>query len=95
MSEKTVVAERRENLKLRSVFDEAYDHVAPFLDPKQTWGGMPLERLAFRMLRDSYPELSSEEARILVVASVRVYSTRNPDKAAHLPKPEEIVLPAQ
>jgi hypothetical protein len=95
MSEKTVVAERRQNTRLRSIFEEAYDRVAPFLDPRQAWGGVPLERLAFRMLRDSYPELSPEEARVLVVASVRVYSTRNPDKAGHLPGPDEIALPAQ
>ena len=95
MSEEPRQVERRQNLKLRSVFDEAYERIAPFLDPRQTWGGLPLERLAFRTLRDSYPNLSPEEVRILVVASVRVYRTSNPGKAEHLPRPGEIDLSEQ
>ena len=71
MSGETVVAERRQNTKLRSIFDEACQLVAPFFDPGHAWGGAPLERLAYSMLRDRYPDLTPEEARILVIASAR------------------------
>jgi len=92
MNEDSPPVDRRQNAALRQMFDEAYERVAPFLDPKQTWGGVPLERLAFRMLREAYPQLSPLETHQLVVASVRVYRHRNPELAAHLPAPEEIAL---
>lgn len=84
MNVKTVAADRRQNLWLRTIFDEVYDRIAPFLDPKQTWGGIPMEGLAFHMLRENYPGLSTTEARILVVALERVYLSRNPGQAARL-----------
>lgn len=93
MSEETTVAERRQNTKLRDLFENAYASIAPFLDPRQIWSGAPLEFLAFRMLREAYPDLSSLEARQLVSASVRVYQARNPASSAHLPRPDEIKLP--
>lgn len=86
--------ERRQNPGLRALFEEAYALVAPYLDPQQSWGGVPLEHLAFRRLREAYPELSPQEAHLLICAFVRVYRTRMPDKATHLPRPEEIVIPA-
>jgi hypothetical protein len=42
-----IQAERRQNPGLRALFEEAYALVEPCLDPKQTWGGVPLEHLAF------------------------------------------------
>lgn len=80
-----------QNLELRSIFDEAYERVAPFFDPTQTWGGVPLEMLAFRILRSAYPELSAQETRQLAIASMRVYRARNPKKAGQS-APEEIAL---
>jgi len=86
------IQERRQNSSLRSVFQDAYKQVEPCFDPKQAWGGVPLEMLAFRVLRSTYPALSSKEANLLVAASVRVYRTNHPDKAEHLPLPSEIIL---
>ncbi len=88
-----VLAERRQNLALRSLFEEAYARIEACFDPKQTWGGLPLEHLAFRMLRETYPQLPPNEVHLLVRASLRVYRTRNPGRAGHLPRPEEIVPP--
>lgn len=85
--------ERRHNFKLRSLFAEAYARAEPCLDPKQTWGRVPLEHLAYRMLREAYPDLSPQEVRLLVCASVRVYRQRKQEMAAHLPRPEEIAFP--
>lgn len=86
-------SERRQNHQLRSLFEEAYARVEPCLDPKQAWGRVPLEHLAFRMLREAYPDLPPQEVRLLVCASVRVYRQRRQGEAAHLPRPEDIALP--
>jgi hypothetical protein len=93
MDQETPIAERRQNNRLRELFEKAYGRIAPFLDPAQTWGGAPLEFLALRMLREAHPELSSLEARQLVSASVRVYQARNPASAAQLPQRDAISLP--
>lgn len=85
--------ERRQNLRLRAFFEEAYLRIEPCLDPKQTWGGLPLEILAFRTLREAYPDLPPQEAHQLVCASVRVYRQRMQGGADHLPRPEEIAFP--
>jgi hypothetical protein len=85
--------EWRHNHRLRDLFEEAYERVLPCLDPRQTWGRVPLEHLAFRMLREAYPDLPPQEAHLLVCASVRVYRQRMRDQAEHLPRPEEIRMP--
>jgi hypothetical protein len=84
------IVERRQNTALRAFFAEAYDCIAPCLDPKQTWGGVPLELLAYRTLCETYPDLAKQEAHLLVRASVRVFRERNPARADHLPRPDEI-----
>lgn len=76
MPEANPPAERRQNLKLRALFEEAYAHIAPFLDTAQTWGGLSLQHFAFRTIREAYPELTPAEVHQLVVASVRVHGER-------------------
>ena len=44
------LAERRQNPELRALFEEAYARVEACFDPKQTWGGLPLEHFACRIL---------------------------------------------
>ena len=83
MNQETTIAERRQNTKLRELFEQAYESIVPFLDPTQTWSGAPLEFLAFRMLREAHPELSVLEVRQLLSASVRVYKARNPASTVH------------
>lgn len=85
--------ERRQNLKLRAFFEEAYQRIEPCLDPQLSWSGVPLELFAYRTLREAYPDLPSQEAHLLVRASVRVFRQRNPARAGHLPRPEEIAAP--
>lgn len=86
MNETIVVAERRQNTNLRSVFDDACQLVAPFLDPGKAWGGARMERLAYSRLRDRYPDLLPEEVRILVIASARVFSEPRTELADRLPR---------
>lgn len=69
--------DRRQNPELRRIFDDAYLLIEPFFDPSSGWEGHALEHLAFRVLREHYPQLAGHEVRILIVAATRVYSSRN------------------
>ncbi len=86
-------AERRRSLRLRQIFDTAFVMIEPFFDPDQGWGGHSLEHLAFRVVRENFPELTSEEVHTLVVAAHRVYIDRNPHRSDHLPRPGELRRP--
>ena len=58
------------------------------LRPGARLGGHSLEHLAFRVLRENFSELSSEEVFTIVVAAHRVYIERNPGRSDHLRRPE-------
>lgn len=92
-TEHVVVDERRRRLRLRTVFETAFVMIEPFFDPAQGWCGASLEHLAFRVVRDNFPELTSEEVHTLVVAAHRVYIGRHPAHSDHLPRPEELRRP--
>lgn len=85
-------AERRQNPALRETFDAAYPLIEPFLDPDAGWGGHSLEHLAFRVLRENFPKLSTTEVHVLVVAAHRVFIDRHPERSAHLKRPHEFQL---
>jgi hypothetical protein len=91
--ETPAAAERRSNQRLRSIFDTAFLMIEPFFDPAQGWGGHSLEHLAFRVVRENFLELTSEEVHALVVAAHRVYIQRNPTGSDHLPRPNELRRP--
>jgi hypothetical protein len=67
--------ERRGNPRLRAVFAEAYDVLAPFFDPANTWAGHSLDQLAYHALRDRFPELTQQDVMILLIAAQRVFSS--------------------
>jgi hypothetical protein len=68
--------DRRASPELREIFERAYALIEPFLDPDSSWGGQAMQHLALRTLRDSFPELSMDQAHILVVAATRVRRER-------------------
>lgn len=82
--------DRRTNARLRSLFDTAYVMIEPFFNPDQGWAGHSLEHLAFRVLRENFPDLSGEEVHTIVVAAHRVYIEHNPGRSGHLRRPDEI-----
>lgn len=82
--------DRRANRQLRHLFDNAYAMIEPFFDPAAGWGGRSLEHLAFRVLRENFPDLSAEEVHAVIVAAHRLYIHRNPGGSEHLRRPEEI-----
>lgn len=65
--------ERRGNPQLRSIFVQAYEVLAPFFDPANSWGGRPHEHLAYRALHEQFPGLSNQDVFTLVAAARRVF----------------------
>ena len=78
----SVRTERRKYHRVREIFEEAYELVAPFFAKENRWGNATLDHLAYRVVRDHYPELSFEEVHVLVVATKRVYSELEAEDAA-------------
>ena len=77
ISDKTNPGEdRRQALHLREIFAGAYELVAPFFDPANSWNGQSLELLAFRVMRENYPKISSDEIHVFLSAAKRVYLER-------------------
>lgn len=72
----TIFPERRQELQLREVFDSAYPLVEPFFDPANSWGGQTLEHLAFRVMREHYPQVSGDQIYVFISAAKRVYNER-------------------
>lgn len=64
--------ERRRYDHVRALFDDAVALIAPFFVEENRWSGVTLDLLAYRRLRERCPELSFEEAHVLVTAVRRV-----------------------
>lgn len=62
-------ADQRKKHTLRKIFPAAQELIAPFFDPAQAWGGRSLDYLAFRVLRENFPQLAQEDLHALVVAA--------------------------
>ena len=66
--------ERRGNPELRAIFERAYDVIRPFFDASNSWTpGHGHESLAYRALRESFPELSPQQMAVIVTAAQRVF----------------------
>lgn len=63
--------ERRQHPHLRAVFDDAKERVERFFHATESWVGSSIEHLALRLVHEAYPDLSSQEVRILVAAIER------------------------
>ena len=61
--------------RLAQIFGDVFLLVEPFFEPNNTWSGQALEHLAFRAVREQYPDLSGDEVIMLITAVRRVYAT--------------------
>ncbi len=73
--------DRRKYHEVRAIFEEAIEVIQPFFDPANSWGNRSLDHLAYRSLRENYPQLSMEEVHVLVVAAKRVFAERHAGRA--------------
>ena len=69
-----VPAERRVHVRVREIFAEAIELIPPILRPQRDLVRRPLGHFAQRMLRERYPDLTTEEIYVLVTAAKRVYT---------------------
>jgi len=67
--------DRRRNLRLRGIFDEAYSRVESCFASRPP-SGLPVEWLVFRTARAAYPQLSPLDLFQLSMASARVHRSR-------------------
>jgi hypothetical protein len=78
MTEKTddgeAAPERRRDLELREIFNEAYDVLEPFFSPDNQWNGHTHEHLAYRALHERFPKLTGAQVLTLVTAAKRVFA---------------------
>jgi len=95
MDDSRDIDERRQNHELRGLFDTAYAMIVPFFDPDQGWSGHSLEHLAYRVLRENFPDLSGEDVHSIVVAAHRIYIDHNPERSDHLRRPHELRPPGR
>ncbi|MFN4063449.1 hypothetical protein GO613_00710 [Azoarcus communis] len=65
--------DRRQYHRVREIFEEAYVMIEPFFAKENRWANVSLDHLAYRVVRDHYPELSAIEVHVLVMAAHRVY----------------------
>lgn len=59
-----------------AAFAAAVAALEPFFDPGLCWSGAHLEHFAYRALRERYPELTTSQAYVIVIAARRLYGDR-------------------
>lgn len=57
----------------RLVFPPAYEALRPFFDHRTQWGSSGQEVLAYRTLKDHFPELSPQEIFLTVITAKRLF----------------------
>ena len=76
MESESPIADRRQRPELRAVFPAAYEALRPFFDPSTQWGnGHSHEHLAYRTLKEHFPELSAQDSFLIVITAKRLFST--------------------
>lgn len=82
------LAERRQNPRLRALFEHAYPIVEPFFDPASGWDAHTRHHVAAGLLHDNFPELTGFEVHALIRAAGRVYGERHPH--SHFPSHSDV-----
>lgn len=70
------IIERRQNLRLRAIYDDVRARIAHVFDGHADWVGSPTEYLVQRLVHETYPDLSSDEVRTLITVIERRLKTR-------------------
>lgn len=76
--------DRRKNLRLRTLFDEAYARIEPSL-AAQAARRLPVEWTAFLTARAAYPQLSPLDLFQFAMAAQRIFCRQFRDPAAGQP----------
>ena len=77
----TIQVERRIHPHLRSIFSDARLRIDHFFHDSNNWAGTPIDYLALRVVHESYPDLSTQDVRLLVAAIERRYEKQIAEQA--------------
>lgn len=66
--------ERRQHWRVRACFPEACTLLRPFFEPGNQWLGQSQGELAYRTVRDHFPELDPQEASLVVATAQRFFA---------------------
>ncbi len=72
------VEERRQYPNIREIFAEACALILPFFSSENRWANETLDHLAYRVVREHYPDLSPNEVHVLVTAARRIHAGDRP-----------------
>lgn len=67
--------ERRVHLQLRVQFDAVFVFLQPYFAAQVDWGGASHEHLAYRALKEHFPEMSSQDCFIAVATVKRMVAS--------------------
>jgi hypothetical protein len=74
VSTPTAVADLRRPVSAQAVFPPPFEAIRPFFEHSTQWGhGGDQTHFAYRTLKDHFPELSSQEVFLIVVAAQRLF----------------------
>ncbi len=74
MSESGSPEERRQHHGIRAIFPAACEALRPFFDQANRWEGQSHEHLAYRTLKELFPELNAQESFIVVSTAKRLFA---------------------
>lgn len=68
--------ERRQHWRVRACFPQACELLRPFFEPGNQWLGQSQDELAYRTVRDRFPELDPQEANLVVATARRFFADK-------------------
>jgi len=75
--------ERRRYPHLRAIYPDARSHIDHVFHNRHDWAGSPIDYVAHRIIHEHYPQLASNDVRILVGAIERVHEALAAAGKAH------------
>jgi hypothetical protein len=70
------IPESGERRKIDLVFPPPYEALRPFFDRRTQWGGSGGQQvLAYRTLKDHFPELSPQEIFLTIITAQQLFQT--------------------
>jgi len=75
--------ERRRYPYLRAIYPDARVHIDHVFHNRHDWAGSPIDYVAHRIIHEHYPQLVSNEVRILVGAIERVHEALAVDEKSN------------
>lgn len=67
--------ERRKYPGVRAIFPAACEALRPFFEQANQWAGQSHEHLAYRTLKEQFPELGAQESFIVVTTAKRLFAS--------------------